>query len=66
MADLPSFTFSELVLMFAAMPPVPLSVVLKTDSAFTVSVPVRVSRSVGLNVSVTMQVAFIASDVPQL
>src|SRR5688572_20775908 len=64
--DLPSFTVSGLALMLAAMPPVPVSDVVKTVSAFTVSVPVRVSSSVGVNVTSTTQVAFTASDVPQL
>ena len=52
--------------MLAAIPPVPLSDVVKTVSAFTVSVPVRTNRSVGLNVTVATQVAFTASDAPQL
>src|SRR5436190_15419307 len=64
--ECPSFTPSGLALMLAARPPVPLSVVVKTVSAFTVSVPVRAYSSVGLNVTLAKQVAFTASDVPQL
>src|SRR6187455_186241 len=64
--DLPSFTPSGVAVMLAAMPPVPLSVVVKTVSAVTVSVPVRAYSSVGLNVTLATQVAFTASDVPQL
>src|SRR5690349_14705745 len=62
----PSFTLSGVELMLAEMPPVPLRGAVKTLSAFTVSVPVRASRSVGLNVKTAVQVAFIASVVPQL
>src|SRR6187549_892581 len=64
--DLPSFTPSGVALILAARPPVPLSVVENTVSAFTVSVPVREYSSAGLNVTLATQVAFTASDVPQL